>query len=274
MKCNDCLVETINDDKEYYCPDCGLVFGQMFDDSRFENDVLVKHKDKKIGSVTTGRMRKLARTYGYTPQERATNTGLFYCNIVASELSMGPEAKEILLGYYVKLRNTAKFSTKMKLEDRAAALAYIVIREFNIAYTLQEISAILEIPSKRLSKLARGFARHLNLSHVFSNINVVSLLEKNCRKLGKSGKYIGETISIFQYLQSIEFVQPTTSYLAGIIYLVETTQGSKTITQKNIAETLGITHLTVRLQYKKILIKLNLPNTFGLSIDDIVAGIR
>ena len=79
---------------------------------------------------------------------------------------------------------------------------------------------------------------------------------------------------LYLYLENVEFKQPTTAYLASLVYLVETTMVTKTLSQGRVAEVFGTTHTTLRLHYKDTLKKLGLESTFGLSIDEIVAGVR
>ena len=118
------------------------------------------------------------------------------------------------------------------------------------------------------------FARSLSKSYVFSNNNVTSLIEKFCLQLNKSRKFISDCVNLYSYLDNIDSRYPTSAYLAGIIYCVETTQLSKTSTQKDVANVFGIKQLAVRNNYKKILSKLNIKDTFGLTIEDIIEGIR
>ena len=172
------------------------------------------------------------------------------------------------------LKREHVFTNPMTLEERIAAIGYIVLREYNYSYTLLEVSKKLEIPSKRVSKLSRLFARNLGKSYVFSTSNVSSLVEKFCLQLNKDRKFMSDCVNLYTYLESIESRYPTSAYLAGIIYCVETTQAHKTTTQKDIAKVFNVTTWTIRDNIKRILSKLHIKNTFGLTIDDIIEGIR
>ena len=79
---------------------------------------------------------------------------------------------------------------------------------------------------------------------------------------------------IHEYINSLESKHPTSAYLAGLIYFTETTQLEKSITQKMIAEVLGVSVVTIRTRHNKILKLLNIKNTYGLTINDIIAGVR
>jgi|19_taG_2_1085344.scaffolds.fasta_scaffold09407_5 transcription initiation factor TFIIIB Brf1 subunit/transcription initiation factor TFIIB len=279
MRCDECNIDVIVKNEELECPKCGLICGQVLEANVFERETLMRHKDVVLGSVIgrekgASKLRRLARIHNIAPKERATHKGIQYCNMVANEFRMSSSAKEEFKRLYTKLKVKGIFHSKMSLENRAASIGYIVLRLYGFSYTLQEVSKILEFPAKKISKLARIFARELGLSHVFSTVNVNSLIEKFCMKMGKSRKFITQCISFNEYLQGLDSKHPTTSYLAGVIYFVETTQLEKTTTQKRIAEVMGITVVTLRLHNKDILTKLNIKNNYGLTIEDIISGVR
>ena len=283
MKCRECSVNIVNDENEYYCPECGEVYGQVLEQPKFysQTNNETKKKDRRMADRTLGsfvskgggyKLRRLA--VWHQTGDRAVKEGNFYCSIVAAELNFTSEMKELMEDYYKKLRENHVFTCHMKFEERAAALAYIVLRTYSLSVTLQEISKILEIPTKRVSKLSRVFARELKIPHIFSMYNIPSLIEKNCRTLGLDGYFMELVNKLYLYLENVEFKQPTTAYLASLVYLVETTMVTKTLSQGRVAEVFGTTVTTLRLHYKDTLKKLGLESTFGLSIDEIVAGVR
>mgnify|MGYP003625691611 FL=1 len=275
MRCEDCKTYVIKYDIEYGCPNCGLVHSPIL-----ENKLPDRHRDNnKLGSIIgSGRgsykLRRLAVTSKLSNDDRSMKKVTFYQNIVVSEFSMSETCKITINEYYYKLKRKHVFTSKMSLEERVAAIGYIVLKEYNYSYTLKEVSKRLEILPKRVSKLSRLFARTLSKSYVFSNNNVSSLVEKFCLELSKDRKFIGDCISLYTYLDKIESRYPTSAYLAGIIYCVETTQPSKSTTQKEIGDVFNIKLLAVRNNYKKILSNLKIKSTFGLTIDDIIEGIR
>ena len=278
MRCDECNVDVVRSDSHYECPSCGLVCSDIL-----ENEVMLKdrHKDNNnLGSIIgkekgSYKLRRLALTSRISSEERTMKKAQFYCNTSASEFSMCEASKLTVKEYYNKLKRKGVFTTKMELEERSAAITYLVLREYNYSYTLLEVSKRLEVTPKRVSKLSRLFARRLSKSYVFSNNNVSSLIEKFCLQLGKSRKFMNECVNLYSYLDNIDSHYPTSAYLAGIVYCVETTQPSKTVTQKEVATAFDIKEAkTVRNNYKNILTKLGIKSTFGLTISDIIEGIR
>ena len=278
MKCDECNVDVVRSDIHYECPNCGLVCSDIL-----ENEVMLKdrHKDNNnLGSVIgkekgSYKLRRLAVTSRMSSEERTMKKAQFYCNVAASEFSMCEASKLTVMEYYNKLKSKGIFTSKMELEERSAAITYLVLREYNYSYTLLEVSKRLEVTPKRVSKLSRLFARHLGKSHVFSMGNANALLRKFCQNLDKDISFTNDCISLYTYLDNIESRYPTSAYLAGIVYCVETTQPSKTTTQKEVATAFDIKEAkTVRNNYKNILSKLGIKSTFGLTIEDIIEGIR
>ena len=275
MKCEECGTYIVKDNIELSCPTCGLVHGFIT-----ENSLPDRHRDNNnLGSFVgkekgSFKMRRLIMTNSISKEERAMKKVRFYTSIVVSEFSLSNSTRETINVYYKRLKKERIFTSRMGIEERVAALGYLTLREYNYNYTLLEVSNKLEIPSKKISKLARLFARKLGKSFIFSTTNVFSLLEKFCLKLNKNREFINECVNLFTYLEKIETHYPTSSYLAGIVHVVETTQPHKITTQKEIAEIFSITPWTIRENTKRILSKLQIKSTFGLTINDIIEDIR
>ena len=274
MKCEECKTEIVVCGMEYMCPTCGLVHGFIS-----ENKLKDRHKDNNnLGSIIGNekgsyKLRRLAVTSKMSNDERSLKKAQFYCSVVSSEFTLSKSSKECIEIYYSSLKRKLVFTSKMSLEDRVAALGYIVIKEYGYHYTLQEVSKKLEISTKRISKLARLFARKLGKSYLFSNTNVRPLIEKFCLQLDKDINFINEVLSLHVHINKKESHYPTSSYLAALVYLVETTKLTKTITQKDIADVFGIkSKKTIYNKYKTILQILGIKSTHGLTIDDITEG--
>lgn len=276
MRCEECKAEISLIFEELICSECGLVHGSVLDsqDMIFDSDGLARYSDMKVaGTANLGSKNWSKGRVNYV-DNRPLQNGLFYCNMFSAEFSFSQAAKETLRGYYTKLKKEHIFTGRMRLEERAVALGYIVLKEFGYSYTLKEISKIFDISTKRISKLARLFARKLKLSYVFSNTNPSPLLEKFCLRLEKSREFLTNTILLYEYVNNISPQHPTSSFLSGIIYCVETTQLSKSSTQKNVAEVCDVGIFAVKQNYKLVLSILEIDSTFGLTINDIISGIR
>ena len=282
MKCIECGAYCIEVRGELSCQSCGLVGERVFEPvNRFDAEQLVRHKDTVLGSKIgnermkgASKLRRLAVTTGLTKRQQKMKQVLFYTNIVASEFGLSESAKTDIRIYYEMLIAKHIFTTRMRYEERLGALCYIVLREHGYTYTLKEVSKTLEITPKKISKLSRLYARHLGKSQVFSNASYASLLEKFCSNLGLDRSFTNDCVSLYCHLDSIDSVYPSSAYLSGIIYFVESTRFSRTLTQKSIAKELNVGVTNIKNQNKRILNLLNIEDSLGVSIDDIVEGIR
>ena len=293
MKCDECKGEVVELQGELSCEDCGVINGVVFGDEyrlKFEhggvgaNLIQDKNKDgndlglgSKIGHERmkgAAKLRRLATIFSLSPEQRLLKKAMFFINIASSEFQLSDCAKTDMKLYYTELRKKGILTSGMVMEERAGALVYIILKEHGYAYTLKEVSKILDIPSKRISKISRIFARALGKSYVFATTDVGRLLEKFCLRFTNDRTYIADGINLFTYINKIESHHPTSGYLSGIIYLVETTKLTKNYIQKDIAEAFDVSVLTLRLNYKSILSTLGISNTYGLNVSNIIEGIR
>ena len=220
------------------------------------------------------RLRRLATSYGLTREQSREKKVWLYINSSASEFQLLEPAKNDIKLYYDMLLKQHSFTNRMLMEERIAAICYIVILEHNYGYRLKEIAKRLDIPSKRLNNLARLYAKIIGKYQIFQNYNISGLLEKHCLKLDRDRKFINDCLALFDYINTIEPQHPSNSYLSGLIYFVETTQIEKQITQKKISEVIGTGTTPLKNNYKKIKTLLSVESTLDLTIDDIINGIR
>ena len=252
MKCNECENSVLEVEDRWECSFCGLIF----EENLIEENPYIENrttKDKTLGSVIGSgkggnRLKRIARNF--SPQERATIDGHFYCNIVANEFNMTELAKDTMKQYYSTLKNKHVFTTRMPLELRAAAIGYIVLREFGYAYTLREVKKTLEIPKHKISRLSRRFARELGKGHVFQHENAYPLIEKFALNLNKTRDFMNEVNDLFVHMNKFGFYGPTSPHLAAMFYVVELNQPHPILKQTQIAETFGVTPLTIRKNVK------------------------
>lgn len=252
MKCNECENDIRKLEDRWECSFCGLII----EENLIEENPYIENrttKDKTLGSVVGfgkggNRLRRIARNF--SPQERSTIDGHFYCNIVANEFSMTETAKDTVKQYYSLLKNKHIFTSRMPLELRAAALGYIVLREFGYAYTLREVGKTLEISKRKISRLARRFAMTLGKGHIFQHENPYPLIEKFALKLNKSRDFMNDVHRLYEHVNRIEYYGPTSPHLAAMFYVVEISQPHPILRQTQIAEVFDVIPLTIRKNVK------------------------
>tara|TARA_R110000824_G_scaffold153041_1_gene324542 strand:- start:174 stop:986 length:813 start_codon:yes stop_codon:yes gene_type:complete len=254
MKCNECENNVVEIEARWECSYCGLII----EDNLIEENPYIENrttKDKTLGSVVGfgkggNRLRRIANNV--SPQERALIDGHYYCNMVANEFNMTETAKDAVKHYYSTLKNKHVFTSRMPLELRAAAVGYIVLREFGYAYTLREVGTTLEISKKKISKLSRLYARTLGKGHIFQHENPYPLIEKFALKLEKSRDFMNDVHRLYEHVNRVEFYGPTSPHLSAMFYVVEMNQPHPVVQRQEIATLFGVRAATITDNVKQI----------------------
>lgn len=279
-KCTECRVYAELSDYEWLCPTCGIIIEEdLFVGSTFDrNGEKVRHRDRTLGSfIGNGNgVSRLKRTERSTdsPHEKAIQNGLFYCNMVCSEFDLSPEARSEIQYQYARLKNKSFFTTRMKVEIRAAAVAYIVMRQFSYNYTLREIASRLEIPRKDISKIARQLAREFNMGYIFTQNNLYSMIEKFALKLDKPRDFMDDVLKVHEYMLGVEYAPPTLFHIGAMFYLVDKIRTDSNLTQRKIADAMDISPQSIGKQYRYLKRELNIEEIIGITIEEIIEGIR
>ena len=287
MRCKECNADVVDIDGELSCIDCGMVHSAVLENSKpskiqsrnaeywdNENDTAYG-LGSVIGPENMKGASKLRRlSVQNSGGDRKMKKAAFFLNIVKSEFRLSDSAKREMMNYYTILSNKNILSTRMTLEERSAAIGYIVIKEYGYGYSLKEICNRLDVPMKKIGKASRLYARNLGKSHVFTMTNPQGLIEKHCTRFTDDRKYMKDILDLYHYLDTIESVHPSAHYLAGITYFVEKLKASKDYTKLEIASAFDTNVRRITEVNKKILERLNLKDTFGLTVEDILEGIR
>ena len=156
MKCDECEADIVEIKSEWCCSQCGVICGEIFEKDEYnKKGELIRHSDGNnvgLGSVIgyermkgASKLRRLAVVHSLSKQDRRLKKALFFCNIVASEFRLSEPAKKDMKIYYGDLSKKHIFTSAMKLEERAAAIGYLVLREHGYSYTLLEVSKVRHI---------------------------------------------------------------------------------------------------------------------------------
>ena len=288
MKCNECKGRIVNIDGELSCEECGIVHSIVFESPKLKvtinnnsHQFLDQENDNAygLGSVVgpenfkgASRLRRLASRQDGV--DRKMKKAMFFINIVKSEFGLPHSAKRDMRNYYSTLSTKGVFTSRMTYEERAASIGYITIKEYGYGYTLKEICTILDVPMKKVGRNARLYARHLDKSHVFTMSNPQGMIEKYCTKFTDNRKFMNDILNMYHYLDTIVSSHPSTHYLAGITYFVEKLKPSKEYTKLQIAEAFETNPRRITEVVKRIKDMLNIKDTFGLTVEDVMEGIR
>jgi transcription initiation factor TFIIB len=272
---------------EIYCIDCGNVVDEdRIDKGKEWRAFDAGEKDKKAragGSVTftkadrgigtemgksyemnnvSGskrqqyyRMRKWSRRTTDS-QERSLKDALEPIERVTSQMKLPESVYEEASRLAEKARDEDIFKG-MGTRPTAAALVYIVARQQNVPRSLDEIADVTGIKERKLGDAYRRAARKLDLQMRPSQPE--EFLPRYAEKLGLSGHAQADARKMLSKAREVgvQSGKAPKTMVAGAIYLAAKLNDEE-FTQKEIADEIGVTEVTIRNSYQDMLEALNL----------------
>jgi len=143
------------------------------------------------------------------------------------------------------------------INGMVAACLYFACREKKIPRTLQEILDETSVNAKNVRRCYRTIIRELNLK--VPNTDPISLIPRFIAELNLDAEVEKTTINILQTFMSKYSTsgKDPKGLCAGALYLVCKVR-NKRISQKEIANLVGVTEVTLRSRYKELTKKLNI----------------
>ena len=143
------------------------------------------------------------------------------------------------------------------MESVVAALLYVVCRKMKTPRTLEEISQVSGVTKRELGRTYRYIARGLNLRILPAMPKdyiprFASMLGLNDQTQAKALRFLLEAKS----LEATSGKGPT-GVAAAALYIAALLDGEKR-TQREIADTVGVTEVTIRNRFKELVQKLDL----------------
>lgn len=175
---------------------------------------------------------------------------------IGSNLNLPNHIKKTAIRLYIEAFKK-KLLRGRSINGMVAACLYFACRERKIPRTLQEILDETSVSAKNVRRCYRTLIRELNLKA--PSTDPVSLIPRYTAELGLDADVEKSTIKILNAFIS----QYSTSgkdpkgLCAGALYLVSKTK-DKRISQKEIANIVGVTEVTLRSRYKELVSKLNI----------------
>ena len=143
------------------------------------------------------------------------------------------------------------------INGMVAACLYFACREKKIPRTLQEILDETSVNAKNVRRCYRTIIRELNLK--VPSTDPISLIPRFIAELNLDAEVEKTTINILQTFMSKYSTsgKDPKGLCAGALYLVCKVR-NKRISQKEIANLVGVTEVTLRSRYKELTKKLNI----------------
>ncbi len=177
---------------------------------------------------------------------------------IASNLNLPDHVKKAAIRLYINAFKK-KLLRGRSINGMVAACLYFACRERKIPRTLQEILEESAISAKNVRRCYRTLIRELNLK--VPSTDPISLIPRYVAELGLDvdiEKMTIKTLQLFISNNSTSGKDPK-GLCAGALYLVSR-QKNKRVSQKDIANIVGITEVTLRSRYKELVNKLNIKN--------------
>ena len=295
VKCPECGSTHLSRDfsrAELVCEDCGLVIDDDFIDHgpewrAFDSDqrekrartgapmtytihdkglstmISWKNRDAYGKSIPTRnraqlyRLRKWQRRVRISgATERTLAIALSGLDRLASSMSLPRTVRETAAMIFRKAA-LKKLVRGRSIEGVTAASLYAACRQCNVPRTLDEISNTARISRKEIGRTYRYISRELELKLMPTSPQ--DYIPRFCSALKLSADVQAKTLEIIQEATRRELTsgRGPTGIAAASIYIASVLCGERR-TQREVAETAGVTEVTIRNRYKELAEKLDI----------------
>jgi len=143
------------------------------------------------------------------------------------------------------------------IDGVAAAVLYAACRQCNVPRTLDEISRVSNMPKKEIGRNYRHVSRELELKLLPTSPQ--DYISRFCSTLKLSGDAHAKTLEILKKAACNEITsgRGPTGMAAASLYIASVLCGEHR-TQREVAETAGVTEVTIRNRYKELVNKLDI----------------
>ncbi|MEM5772032.1 MAG: transcription initiation factor IIB [Candidatus Aenigmatarchaeota archaeon] len=154
------------------------------------------------------------------------------------------------------------------MESVIAALLYAVCRELETPRTLEEIADASGVERREIGRTYRYIARELKLRILPASAQ--DYIPRFASMLGLSDKIQSHAIKILQDAKAKEVTsgKGPTGVAAAALYIAAVLGGEKR-TQREIADSLGVTEVTIRNRFKELVESLNLEKEIEQKVKEI-----
>jgi transcription initiation factor TFIIB len=273
---------------EMYCTKCGFVMQQEMIDTgqewrAFDSEQMsrrarsgapltfTKHDKgltteigKGLGELYKVPTRKRAQYYRLTKwhkrliksKDRNLSFALSELQRIISFLNLPRPIHERIAKYYEEAVNKGLVRGR-SIESVVAALTYAVSREFDSPRTLDEISEASGVEKREIGRTYRYIARELNVRILPAD--PVTFVPRFCSMLGLSDKVQAKAVEILKKAKSHDITsgKGPTGVSAAAIYIACVLVGERR-TQREVADIVGVTEVTIRNRYKELVEKLGI----------------
>ena len=219
---------------------------------------------KGLGELYKVPAKKRAQYYRLTKwhkrliksKDRNLSFALSELQRVISFLNLPRPVHERIARYYEQAVNKGLVRGR-SIESVVAAITYAVSREFESPRTLEEISEASGVEKREIGRTYRYISRELGIRILPAN--PVNYVPRFCSLLGLSDKVQAKAIEILRKAKKFDITsgKGPTGVSAAAIYVACVLGGEKR-TQREVADIVGVTEVTIRNRYKELIEKLGI----------------
>jgi len=290
-KCPECGSDQFIEDAsrgELVCAKCGLVLKEYLIDTSqewraFDTEQMSKRArsgapltfTKHDKGLTTEIGKGLGELYKVPPKKRAQyyrltkwhkrliesrdrnlSFALSELQRIISFLNLPKPVHERIARYYEESVNKGLVRGR-SIESVIAALTYAVARQFGTPRTLDEIAEASGVEKREIGRTYRYIARELKIRILPANPS--DYVPRFCSMLNLSDKVQAKAIQILKKATDMDLTsgKGPTGVAAAAIYIACVLSGEKR-TQREVADIVNVTEVTIRNRYKEMVEKLGL----------------
>ncbi len=195
------------------------------------------------------RMRKWDRRAANS-QSRSLQNALSELEKIISDLKLPESVYEEAARLTEKSREKGIIKGR-GIEPTVAALAYLVARKQDVPRTLEEVAEVASISERKLGKTYRYTARELGMD--IKPARPEDFIPRYASELNLSGKTQATAKKYVQEARKNKVLagRSPKAVVAAVLYLAAIIEGEQ-MTQKRVADTVGVTSVTIRKNYREI----------------------
>lgn len=278
--CGSSRFERDQSQGELYCKECGAVLdeeqidfseewrafdsGEKDKKARSGSPVTFTKSDKGFGTKigSSGELNRLSgekRGQYYRirkwdrrteSSEKSLKTALTELKKLVSQMNLPESVYEEAARLTEKARDEEIISGR-GIEATVAAITFLVSRKQEVPRTLEEVADSSGVKKRKLGKTYRYVARELEMD--IKPAKPEDFIPRFAEKLGFTGREQARARSMIIEARKDGVLagRSPKSVVAAVFYIVAEL-GDKGMTQKEIAETVGVTEVTVRKNYTEI----------------------
>ena len=229
----------------------------MVHDKGLSTDIGWGNKDTYGKSVPSKNRAQLYRMRKWQHRTRVSNSternlalALNELNRLSSKIGLHRNVRETASSIYRRAVNSNLIRGR-SVEGVAAAALYAACRQCNVPRTLDEVTRASRVSKKEIGRTYRFISRELKLKLIPTS--PIAYVSRFCSDLELGGEVEVKAVEILKEATAKELTsgRGPTGVAAAAIYVASVLCDERK-TQKEIAEVVGVTEVTIRNRYKEL----------------------